>query len=79
METLTVGDLKKLLEFVPDDTPIYHERIEDVYFNEHKWESEKLESIIFEGALNNEKDEFIEVIGVKYDESEKALKLTAHF
>ncbi len=34
---LTVKDLKDKLKNIPDDTLVYIERIEDVYFNKYNW------------------------------------------
>ena len=79
MDTLTAGELKKLLDRIPEDTPIYYERIEDVYFKKHHWEAKSLKSITFLEDLNNEIGDFVEVLGCKYDEVEKSFKLTAHF
>jgi len=39
---LTVGQLKERLKDVPDDTPVFYQRIEDVYFEKHGWKTEKL-------------------------------------
>ena len=35
----TVKELKKYLESVPDDYEVVYERIEDIYFNKHGWDS----------------------------------------
>jgi len=37
---MTAEDLKKALENVPDDTPVYYQRIEDIYFEKHGWKRE---------------------------------------
>ncbi len=37
---LTAGELKKRIENMPDDMPVYYQRIEDVYFEKHGWEKE---------------------------------------
>jgi len=34
---LTVKELKKRIENLPDDMPVCYQRIEDVYFSEHHW------------------------------------------
>ena len=34
---LTVGELRKKLEGLPDDMPVYYQRIEDVFFKKHGW------------------------------------------
>jgi len=39
---LTVGALKKSLEGVDDETPVYYQRIEDFYFSEHGWTVSKM-------------------------------------
>ena len=35
---LTVKELKKVLENVPDDVEVRYQRIEDVYFETHGWD-----------------------------------------
>jgi len=39
---LSVGELKKLIKDLPDDIPVAYQRIEDVYFHELGWDTEKL-------------------------------------
>lgn len=66
---LTVGELKRILEYVPDDMPVYYQRIEDWYFDpktgswdtvELKWENEKTESIRAFGAyVDDENNAFL--------------------
>lgn len=34
---LTVKELKEKIKDLPDDTEVYIERIEDVYFEKHNW------------------------------------------
>ncbi len=34
---LTAGKLREALKDLPDDTPVYIQRIEDVYFETHGW------------------------------------------
>lgn len=36
---LTVGQLRKAMEGLPDDAPVVYQRIEDVYFEKHGWET----------------------------------------
>ena len=38
---LTVGQLKKQLEDYPDDALVVAERVEDVYYEEHGWQTLK--------------------------------------
>ena len=54
---LTAGQLKKLLENVPDDARILYERIEDVYFKEHGWNNVVVEKP--NGIYPDEKDQYI--------------------
>lgn len=39
---LSVGELKKSLESLPDDMPVAYQRIEDFYFVDYGWKTEKL-------------------------------------
>ncbi len=41
---VTVGQLKKATESVPDTTPVLYQRIEDVYFQNHGWATYEMES-----------------------------------
>lgn len=40
--TLTVGDLRKKIELLSDDAIVHIERIEDVYFIKHGWETKTI-------------------------------------
>ena len=37
---LTVGRLREAMKDLPDDAPVFYERIEDVYFEKHGWTTE---------------------------------------
>ncbi len=39
---LTVSDIRRKIKDLPDDALVYIERIEDVYFEKHNWETERL-------------------------------------
>lgn len=39
---MTVGDLKKRLEDIPDTVKVVYQRIDDFYFNENHWEPIKI-------------------------------------
>jgi len=39
---LTVGELKRYIKDLPDDTPVYYQRIEDKYFDIHGWTTESV-------------------------------------
>lgn len=36
---LTVGQLRKAMEGLPDDAPVVYQRIEDFYFERHGWKT----------------------------------------
>lgn len=55
---LTVGKLKKSLEGMPDNTPVYYQRIEDSYFEKNNWTTTKF---VWETAnANKETIKFVE-------------------
>jgi len=60
---LTVGDLRKKLEGLDDDMPVYIQRIEDVYFNKHGWIPEEL---IFDPDDKTMSDYVLAFCGYKY-------------
>lgn len=39
---LTVKELKEKIKDLDDDTIVYIERVEDIYFEKHNWETKKL-------------------------------------
>ena len=41
---LTAGELRKKLDGISDETPVYIERIHDIYFDKYDW---KTENIVF--------------------------------
>lgn len=45
MFDVTVGQLKELIKDIPDDTIVYNERVEDVYFYEHSWPINKVKGL----------------------------------
>ena len=47
---LSVGDLKRCIENLPDDTLVFAERIEDIYFEKYQW-----------GVLLHEDSEFMRI------------------
>jgi len=59
---LTVGELKKMIQDMPDDALVYTERIHDVYFESHGWQTVKSPNYFHVQALhiNKEIDEEIE-------------------
>lgn len=70
---LTVGQLKKALEGVPDDTKVYYQRIEDQYFDKYGW---KPKLLTWEPG---EKCEYIQAWSAyKCDDSEEFV-INAHY
>jgi hypothetical protein len=42
MNSMTVGQLRKSLDGLPDDMPVLYQRIEDLYFENYGWVGEQL-------------------------------------
>lgn len=57
---LTVGQLKKILEREDfnDNTPVFIERVEDIYFEKYSW---KTETLVFQRDKNGEIMESAEI------------------
>jgi hypothetical protein len=73
---LTVGELRKQLEGLPDDAPVFYQRIEDAYFDRHGWTADRImPSPDFPGSV----DDYIRAFGVVRYHNERALFLTAHY
>ena len=75
---LTVGDLRKMIDGVPDDTPVGQERIEDKYFEIHGWST-----TTFPGntAIHGEwmPAEWIRCFTGWYDEENEVFLITPHY
>ena len=50
---LSVGQLRKNLEGLPDNAPVYYQRIEDMYFEKNHWTTEKF---VWENRFAKAKD-----------------------
>ena len=83
MEYLTVKMLKEVLTNLPDDTQVYVERIEDIYFDKYGWEPIKLHADDWFDRISKSKEnisgDWIGVYEAWYNKKENALKLTSHF
>ena len=84
MNYMTVGALKKALENVPDDAEVRYQRIEDVYFKKHGWDS--IVKKIPWGLMENEPDfppedysQYIEVFSAYLVKKENVFILNAHY
>lgn len=56
---LTVGQLRQVIQNLPDEAKVYYERIEDVYFNKYGWVSDKLIPVYPDGEADDIKDEYL--------------------
>lgn len=75
---LTVGRLQKLLEDLPDCTPVFYHRIEDQYFDELHWDTVNLHSgdeIMGDLACVAAFGAYV----ATDEEGKKTLALTAHY
>jgi hypothetical protein len=75
---LTVGRLKEAIKDLPDDGMVMYQRIEDVYFNNHHWNTSVIlkEDETFE-ALETYDQYVIAWCSLNYDNEN--LYLTAHY
>lgn len=39
---MNIKELKNIIKDLPDETEVYYERIEDIYFNKHWWKADYL-------------------------------------
>ena len=63
---MNVKQLKEKIQHLPDDTKVFMERVEDVYFDKHGWETQR---VIFQGPIENpyEYTDCFEAEGTAYD------------
>ena len=72
-----MGQLKKEIENLPNNAKVYYQRIEDIYFTKHNWETKKMPNSNF--APEEIDDEYIKCwCRVRYKD-DKNLYLTAHY
>ena len=50
--SLTVGELREYLMAYPDDALVVCQRVEDVYYEKHGWETLKKPNPMYEGEYN---------------------------
>lgn len=75
MLPLTVGDIRKVLQDLPDNTLISYERVEDEYFDNLNWSVEKVP----DSSLPGFHDEYIAAEVCWYDEPKNTLRISAHY
>lgn len=69
---LTVKELRKCIARLPENTPVFYHRIEDVYFKKHGWKPDLLVTDEWE-----EGDEYIRAFAVfKHSDG---VCITAHY
>lgn len=75
---LTVGRLKEVLQELSDDTPVYYERVEDVYFNKYSWKADLKVPDDFDKRI---KSEYLRAFcAYRYEDKDKpTLCITAHY
>lgn len=69
---MTVGDLRKAIKGLPTNAPVYVERIHDMYFDKHGWETKN------KGEYENH-TEYIRAWGVARWPKDKSLYIDCHF
>lgn len=70
---MTVKDLKKSLENVPDNYKVYYQRIEDVYFLKHGWKGKKMK---FNDSFFSE---YIEAFSAYPHKKNKCFVINGHY
>lgn len=71
---LTVKELRKALEGVPDKTPVAYQRIEDIYFETHNWTSHVLP---FDYGTNT--SEYIVSFSAYWHPTKNVFVINAHY
>ena len=74
---LTVGALRRVLAELPDDSRVFYERIEDVYFKKHGWKPDKLIRTDHTEPEDNLNDEYIRAFCAFEHDSD--VHITAHY
>jgi hypothetical protein len=74
---LTVGLLREAMKDLPDDAPVYYERIEDVYFEKHGWTTEPRPNP--DGYNDCPPSQFIRAFTPIRYKDDNGLYITAHF
>jgi hypothetical protein len=75
---LTVKELKRKIENLHDDTEVFIERVEDIYFEHHNWTTERL---VFSADKDNIPLEYVDYFGASqaYVTKDKKLIIGAHY
>lgn len=68
---MTVAELRKVLDKLPDDAEVYYQRIEDVYFDHHGWDKTVV--------LDAEDDEYVGAYTAFKAADGSKLFITAHY
>lgn len=79
-DRLTVGELRRRMEGLPDDAPVYYHRIEDSYFKPGTGWSEHSVQVL--DSLDNgydEYDQYIRAFSAFRLKEQDALYITAHY
>jgi hypothetical protein len=78
---MTVADLRKALEGVPDDAEVRYQRIEDVYFEKNGWDSPKVTKRLPWGfeETPDEYSQYIAVFSAYKHPYDNVFVLNAHY
>jgi hypothetical protein len=80
---LTAGQLAEVVYGLPADTPIYYQRIEDIYFDKHGWKPDLLVPDDFEPSIREYDNQYVRAFcAFTYKingKGKKHLCITAHY
>lgn len=74
---LTVSELRKALADLPDEAPVFYQRIEDLYFEQHGWAANVVEKP--NDMWPDQQDQYIRAFCVVRYADEPTLFITAHY
>ena len=74
---LTVGDIRRVIADLPDDSRVFYERIEDGYFEQHGWIPDKLIPYLDSTPSDNINDEYLRAFSAFRRDGD--LHITAHY
>lgn len=75
---MRAGRLLELLAAVPEDTPVYYQRIDDFYF-EHGSGWPEHSVMVEDDDFPNNPGQYVQAWGAWYDKEHKCVFITAHY
>lgn len=76
---MRAGRLLELLSAVPEDTPVYYQRIEDGYFDHGSGWTEQSLSVDDKWQGGGVISQYVQVWSAWYDKEHKCVFITAHY